>query len=122
MAGLAEKLKVFGVVMASPYAVLPFAGDDVVHLDLLGELFAGGALEPCALLFDEGFGVRPSVVVADHVGACAGTPSGLSTRQFFAAQFAVPLLAGGFDGAGHQAGVAQPLGHGRSPTQIAALS
>ena len=122
MAGLAEQFKIFLVVVTSPYAVLPFAGDDVVDLDGLGELLAVGALVVGAFAFEYAFGVCPSVVVADRVRALTGTPSGLATRQFLAAQFAVPLLSWNFEGAIHQAGVAQPLGHGRSPTQMAALS
>jgi hypothetical protein len=78
VAGLAEKLKVFGVVMATPLAVLPFAGDDVVHFDGLCELFAVGALKPCAFLFDESFSVGPSVVVSYGLGAGLPAPAGLS--------------------------------------------
>jgi len=71
VAGLAEQFKIFLVVVASPHAVLPFAGDDVVDLDGLCELFAVSALVVGVESFDDASGVRPSVVVADRVRAFA---------------------------------------------------
>lgn len=73
-----------------------FAWFDVVDFNGLCELAAVGALVVGVEFFDKAATVCPAMVVSDRVGTFAGTPSGLSARQFFPAQFAMPPFAGGF--------------------------
>jgi hypothetical protein len=70
VAGFAEHFKVVEVMPAAPDAVASFAGDDVVHFDLLEEVVAAGASEPCGRFFGGCFGLGPTVV--GDVGTVAG--------------------------------------------------
>ena len=82
------------MMVTSPHAVLPSAGDDVVDFDCLRELGTMSAFVKSVLFFDEVLGIRPAMIVPDRVRTFAGTPSGLATRQFLSAQFAVASFAG----------------------------
>ena len=66
---------------------------DVIDFNRFRKLAAMSALVKGVLFFDEVAGVSPPMVVSDRVGTFAGTPSGLSARQFLPAQFATTVLA-----------------------------
>lgn len=84
------------MVVAAPHTMFSFAWFDVVDFDCLCELAAVGALVVGVKFFDKAATVGPAMVVSDRVGTFAGTPSGLSARQFFSAQFAMPSFTDGF--------------------------
>ena len=84
------------MVPAPPLGVAALAGFDVVHFNGFRELTAMSALVVGVKFFDEVATVGPTMVVSDRVGTFAGTPSGLSARQFLSAQFAMPPFTGSF--------------------------
>ena len=84
------------MVPAPPLGVAALARFNVVDFDCLCELAAVGALVESVEFLDEAATVGPAMVVSVRVGTLAGTPSGLSARQFFPAQFAMPSFTDGF--------------------------